>query len=1768
MADFEAFYHFASDADPFAQNLVKSLGVAGDAVKRFTAQVAGTSVPLDLESQLFRAIGNAQVQTRRAMAEMLDPTKLGHVPNTREIMETSRQAVLGSFTQAKLEIDRIMGQLGPDAREALVNSGQLPRLIGAMGETLIKDAGTAYKDVWRQFDTSIQQQLPDRLPRQYKSQLTKQLGKVEEVPGPVPGSVDLNPVGLIGDAAVQLENAQAKRLAKMYDEVVTGQDADGKDMKSLELNAAKYVEEEQKALAERVRVSTTSTVFSINEDRARLAEALALLVRQPSTNKYAEALGVTLHPETGMPVVRSGAGAMEEPNPWRAQQLLQQIDELQRRDLETQALLNSNVIRPIKGGRGGATPYLVDTRTEASPKPTFFGWETKGGFQILRQLDETEGKIRDVTRASEAWHKEQKAIAAAVAAANAAGSQAQLQQQQQVLGVAPGFMRGLFGSNYGSLAGGLNAEQIRTNLATTAGSAVRYSLAYGGFYELTRAMRDGLAIFMDYQDSFTDYQVAVGDAGQVTQQTTNDLMDLSRVLGENVGAAYDAAARGVRAFASDASEADKQMAGFATASAAQKVSVIANKSLTDATGDVIAVGSAYGLNAVQTELLLPDALSNAKRNIGGDPTQISQGLANFAVTAKEAGYSLQEAADLIALIQSRTDESGQAVSTRLSRIIQIVSGTTGRGLAQQVNRTLGAAMIDVNALPKEQLQQFARAYIEAGKEGLTGLQGIIRSQLGGTSNLKELMPLLDASGQKQLADALKKATAGAGDAEYQRKLNNLIGTLNKIKGSIQNIVVLAANSDIFAPFGIAVKTLEVVLHTLERILKVYQSIEGVLGPVGPLITTGAEVGLGVLGFKALQRSAFMNTVAGGNGLTAAAAQTLIGQTAANKQVTASATMAARALVRLGLAADEAAAQQMISRFWQDANIVRGLEGPLAVKPLLPGGNITAGIALASVIAAAIETHDKVKQDQQFKSREAYLLKNSGTTSTDITNTADSLNTLSANARHEGGWFSAMQSLFGGGTADFAAEHANALRGIAAQVAAEENLAKARQHSTIFGESASRTTDSLAQAMQSLTEQGDTAGMKLHAYFKALMTPDPDQLGAAEQPKKYAAYLLQNLSRAVYQAAGDESSYNHYPGSGFLHNVTGTSYLADQKSHEGTRSALMEQFMTSKAYKSLLASIRNAGPNLDFNTVMDAYNKAFDAAFGANNPHGTDEFAWGGMLDKGQFRKNMLARLKNYADVWQHMVSTLKPLTYAELQTLLQAQDDYVSAANPDDGGLQATRRKIEVWKEMILRRAAAKAAADAALVAEAARADVPPPGIAAPNFSPVPPIILNGGETPQGELQATAKAERIRHKQAAEAMVAQAEDLRAAILSHNQTASQDERQALNIKYAKISLRKAGNYIGLIEQIFESNDMVTVKALIQSRQTALDVAKLALKDAEAQMTIVDQMMANSPLSFLDPAAAKYLKLKKKVAAAIKALDAVHTAFKHSTIGNADIGSSDSSTPKDTAEEIAAAKLGAWAAQHRGGINEARAALAAAKAALDKEKYGTKAYWDAMAAYHQAQWQLNDAVLAYKTTLDQLHGDLTDPVEQARDATREAARKLREDIAGGAGKDTIAADKLDLKQKQTAEEAAKFQQRFSDMQTADNLGRISHQKYMAYLDHEHDRLTAIKHRTRQQQDELDQIDGAMKDAVNAMQGQFNIGDINVNGLVYQARRYAADRKAEMDASNNANAAARLGSVAYNQDIKIFIDGADTAKVRKIVEHYVAHAGRTRTTQPRRR
>ena len=141
--------------------------------------------------------------------------------------------------------------------------------------------------------------------------------------------------------------------------------------------------------------------------------------------------------------------------------------------------------------------------------------------------------------------------------------------------------------------------------------------------------------------------------------------------------------------------------------------------------------------------------------------------------------------------------------------------------------------------------------------------------------------------------------------------------------------------------------------------------------------------------------------------------------------------------------------------------------------------------------------------------------------------------------------------------------------------------------------------------------------------------------------------------------------------------------------------------------------------------------------------------------------------------------------------------------------------------------------------------------------------------------------------------------------------------------------------------------------------------------------------------------------------------------------------------------------------------------------------------------------------------------------------------------GEGEDVLAQNQLDIRGAQNREEAAAFSQRLSDTQVAEDLGRISHSQYMSYLQSEHDRLNAVGQRTRQQQDQLNQIDQLMKSAAEEMQGQFNIGDIDLP-TAYDMRRAIGSGSATSVADySNSNNVVNLNGVDFAQ-VREWIEG----------------------------
>lgn len=190
-----------------------------------------------------------------------------------------------------------------------------------------------------------------------------------------------------------------------------------------------------------------------------------------------------------------------------------------------------------------------------------------------------------------------------------------------------------------------------------------------------------------------------------------------------------------------------------------------------------------------------------------------------------------------------------------------------------------------------------------------------------------------------------------------------------------------------------------------------------------------------------------------------------------------------------------------------------------------------------------------------------------------------------------------------------------------------------------------------------------------------------------------------------------------------------------------------------------------------------------------------------------------------------------------------------------------------------------------------------------------------------------------------------------------------------------------------------------------------------------------------------------------------------------------------------------------------LEAASAKLKEAKNTIALDEKGTQQYYTDLAALHQAQIDLANAQIDASDVARQLTIDITNPVLVAQDAVAKAQDKLKSDLKNKAPKDVIRSDTLAVDQAQNAAQKAAFEQQLQDAQTNYELGRTSFSAYLSYLESQHNALVAVKSRTRQQTDELNEVDSAIHSLLSNMAGsQFNLGDIKTP-TVYQARRLAA-------------------------------------------------------------
>jgi hypothetical protein len=1387
--------------------------------------------------------------------------------------------------------------------------------------------------------------------------------------------------------------------------------------------------------------------------------------------------------------------------------------------------------------------------------------------------------------------------------------------------------------------------------------------------------------------------------------------------------------------------------------------------LPDATGDTVAVGTAFGLQPDQLGQIV-DAVANAKRSLGGDPGQISQGLASIA--AERPGGWLQpqrgRGGHLPGAGPHRRDRSGRC-ATRLTRIFQTTSGSTGKKLGQELG-------VDTNQSVRKQLEDYSKIFNAPGTT--KAVKDRITSSLGGTANLRELLPVLQDGARLTQSYAEAQSNAGQGQDEFERKSNNLVGTLKKIRGDIKLIEVDLVRSDIFAPFGVMVMTLEPVLHLIDRALKLFdrmpEPIRHITAALIDLAIAAKAVAVvqNVMATRQFTRRAEAGLIQGASALTggtirrggvAVAAPAALERSAAGAATEArnaealriaeamQARMAAEGALTEGVAGAaagrrEAEAAQVPLIFQSaearaaavraevagildavparlaaeaelDATVVASAEGraasevesAAAARAGAMGGLATLGrtlvnpwtLAIAALVGGAVilnKLFDSIDQKNKFNAQFAdssfALARNDGSAAS-TRQAAQDLRSAAGNIKRSNATWDAK------GVRDDLAKQLNQqakdLDAIGKRVAREEAANAAKQSTSVFGQGGVVTTvDELAAGLQTLQENGAGAYGSMVALNKELAnTATPSN--PAFQPEQFASRLSTSAlssvrgmlpdqvevpDHSVQWATNPQTGQTYQTHFAQTKNITGNEAYAriakdnpqsriDKAVRDATDSLGIKpgDVLTPAQETQIARKVANAfdlssvpkqakklreqlfqhlyrqaagipetndnnlfsvGINGVVNSVVDALGLQAPSAATLNGTGpmsakralsivqpGTpnaDGSQYPGLVEANQAglanisadddgtkkRQTLLAQYRG----WKLIVSRIRKagdkVPYEIAKDTRDAQDAYAEAKigqledlrkveqsadagdpraqkavgqkflqkeidaagtngkrlrgimqNANDQMLALVRATLVQAEEM------AKQAADDAQVGR----------------TPANPTIDAGQPTPkQNEAQQTYKDARARR--------------RAFDKAHNNTDSPDKggnyatagdtTDADKLTPGQLAARKTRSRVDPTDAVgAASADLAQSRADLRRARADFDTGKITQQDLySAQQDVKEKRQAFFQAQVDVASAAGGARAARSGDAIVSARVQMQSAAAQMRInarGTAGwwAGLQQWYEGQWAMRQAVAAKRGAiaqaGAARTGGGLAEGRAAIIGAAAQLHAVARGTAEWWQALGSYYQSQDQMRQAVLAYKNVQDQLHGDITDPVENARDAVRNAARKLRMDSRRHAGKDVIAQDRLDARQAGVSEESAKFQQRLSDMQTADDLGRISHQKYLQYLDHEHDRLTRIHKRTRQQQDELDTVDKAMKDAKTAMDSQFNLGDINTKGLVYQIRRFKAENAAQ-------GAPSAAVSNTTHQTVSISINGADTAKVKTIIDGYLRIQGGQRQALTRRK
>jgi len=1288
-------------------------------------------------------------------------------------------------------------------------------------------------------------------------------------------------------------------------------------------------------------------------------------------------------------------------------------------------------------------------------------------------------------------------------------------------------------------------------LGQVAKFSLLYGAAYSALFQLSQGIQLAIQNSIEYNAAIIELSISTGRSQESVAGLAESLGDISSAYGFSPAEGVQAGARAVGIFGlNDASQPTQDFYARAFTEATAQLAFVTGRTFEQVGQDLGAITQGFGLPASSVGYV-QDLDAYFAKQFGSLPGGTLETTAQIGSLGAEAGFSIEEVSALASLLQSRTGQTPAATAGFLSQFF----GRAGDPALRQKFAELG---IDISLPFRDQIEQLS-GILSDGSLG-EGLRLEIINAFGrGRSGQAAAIIAGEFPNVAAKAEAAKTDAAGAGEQQFQERLNSVGGQLKQLGGATLELLKNIGESGLLDAFGLLIIVTKELVQAANTVLEAFSLIprevrDVIIAIAAWRLALHTDIGRAAVG-SALGTTARGTALAQRFGLPVASSPYAIPKGVnfppPSPLLVGPSSAYPRSPYQIPPSLKPPLAAPSIY------SIPAG-SSPFAPKPGLmaraSAGIAAGGAALAGVVppalaaVAALYAIGSVKQQaEDFEAAMSDATASLATIASNdpevLTQAADNLRSQADEIRKADGFWLNLATV---GIADRQSDQrGDQLEGLAdyidkaseAEAAYLERQAQARDTS-VFGDVSS--VDDVTTGLQELAATGASSAQQFNLLSSAMRG-----MGEAASDALTDVELIPGrIARAFYGVEVSKEAL------GVTAEDLGLENPAPGK----------DQNIVSRALAPLLGTtiipgvaggseLGSSSPYTD----ADLKQRLFDVLPPEQIEQDLKDMAANGPLTQENINAYFLEAITNadlseiggvqLTDEQEQLLKDVLVPFYTDALASTVGEFDPNRVYN----ATSFTRQLNENLRPSFEAKLAQFEAAGQGEGTEAYE------GVIKQYLRTLRQTKIEG---PKGSNYfAEIRAAEVRLAQAALTRIEGAREVAQAAAETDK-----EFRAIGRRYLKRELNTAiqSRSIALISAVINRSSESVVRNVRGAVQADLVAARAAYK---AALRAIEWVQRGSHLMVAaDAAAQRALEVAaKQVRALEKQMEAFRSARditvpeRTALIPPEDLQPDPVEDTGPTQAQIDASKAIAEATRRGGQISLATAELQSARADLAAAEEGTVEYYQALAGVYEAQRSLAEAIRDDRINQFLLSNDITDPVVQAQAELKRARSQLRYDKAQGASPELIREDRLAVEQAQASKEAAKFQQWLSDLQTAENLERISHAAYIRHLERRSERLSAIKNRTRQEQDELDQVDAALKAAKEAVSGQFNIGNIRVP-TPYEVRRFIEQQQANNPRyTTPGTIGPSINNTNSNNSVKndIKIDGADTAQIIRILK-----------------